>query len=81
MTTLRPGIRTRRGAYVALVLLTLIWGSNWIVMKQALVHSNPVVFNIERTWVAILILFGALVAHRGRLAPQDWRAAAIAGFF
>ena len=81
MTTLRPGIRTRRGAYVALVLLTLIWGSNWIVMKQALVHSNPVVFNIERTWLAILVLFGALVARGGPLAPENWRVAAIAGFF
>ena len=35
--TWRPGLRTRRGAYVALVLLTLVWGINWIAMKQALV--------------------------------------------
>jgi predicted TIM-barrel fold metal-dependent hydrolase len=28
----RLGIHTRRGAYVALAVLTLIWGSNWPVI-------------------------------------------------
>lgn len=79
--TSRIGIHTRRGAYVALALLTLIWGSNWVVMKEALANAHPVVFNIERTWVAILVLFGALLAQRRPLPPGDWRAAAIAGFF
>ena len=31
---------SRRGAYVALVALTLIWGANWIVMKLALVQRR-----------------------------------------
>ena len=30
----------RRGAYVALVALTLIWGMNWVVMKQALARRS-----------------------------------------
>ena len=81
MTKRRLGIHTRRGAYVALVVLTLIWGSNWIVMKQALAHASPVVFNVERTWLAILVLFAALVAQGKPLLPEDWRAAAVAGFF
>ena len=34
---------TRRGAYVALVVLTLIWGFNWIAMKLALSRAHPVV--------------------------------------
>ena len=81
MTSRRVGIHTRRGAYVALIVLTLIWGSNWIVMKEALVHAHPVVVNIQRTWIAIVVLFGVLALRGQPLLPQDWRAAAIAGFF
>ncbi|HYR00608.1 MAG TPA: DMT family transporter, partial [Casimicrobiaceae bacterium] len=77
----RLGIRTRRAAYVALVALTLIWGFNWIVMKQALVRADPLVFNVERTWVAVAVLFGALAVRRGRLLPEDWVAAIVTGFF
>ena len=50
-------------------------------MKQALASANPVNFNVERTWVAILVLFGALIAQGRPLAPGDWRAAAVPGFF
>ena len=32
-------VRTRRGAYVALVVLTLIWGLNWIALKFALARA------------------------------------------
>jgi drug/metabolite transporter (DMT)-like permease len=81
MTAWRPGVRTRRAAYVALIALTMIWGFNWIVMKQALVHADPLVFNVERTWVAVAVLFGALVFRRGRLLPEDWVAAVVTGFF
>jgi len=81
MSGWRPGVRTRRAAYVALVALTLIWGFNWIVMKQALVHADALVFNVQRTWVAVAVLFGALVVRRGRLLPEDWIAAIVTGFF
>jgi drug/metabolite transporter (DMT)-like permease len=81
MTAWRPGVRTRRAAYVALIALTMIWGFNWIVMKQALVRADPLVFNVERTWVAVAVLFGALVFRRGRLLPEDWVAAVVTGFF
>ena len=81
MNGMRVGIHTRRGAYVALIMLTLIWGSNWMVMKEALANAHPVVVNVQRTWIAILVLFGVLALRRQPLMPQDWRAAAIAGFF
>jgi len=79
--TWRRGLRTRRGAYIALVLLTLVWGFNWIAMKQALVAAHPLVFNVERTWVAVIVLFGVLVVRGGPLLPQDWIAAIVTGFF
>ena len=48
-------VHSRRGAYVALVVLTLIWGINWIVMKFALRARDPVVLNVQRTWLAVVV--------------------------
>jgi len=33
-------VQSRRGAYAALLVLTAIWGSNWIVMKLALLRGR-----------------------------------------
>jgi len=76
------GVRSRRAAYVALVVLTAIWGSNWVVMKFALAHAHPVVYNLHRTWVAIGALFVVLVWRRRRLPlPESWMAVMVTGFF
>jgi len=66
-------------AYAALGLLTLIWGSNWIVMKFALLAANPVTLNVQRTWVAVVILFAALLAQRRPLFPVPWTAVLVTG--
>lgn len=73
--------KLRRAAYAALAVLTLIWGSNWIVMKIALRAVDPVTFNVQRTWVAIAVLFAALVWQRRPFAPQDWKAIIVTGIF
>ena len=66
-------------AYAALALLTLVWGSNWIVMKFALVDANPVTFNVQRTWVAVIILFAVMLAQGRSLRPVHWTAAVVTG--
>lgn len=81
MNRLRPGVSSRRGAYAALALLTLVWGFNWVVMKAALEDANPLSFNLARTWLAVLVLFAALALRGGRWLPHSWRAVAITGFF
>ena len=76
------GIGSRRGAYVALAALTAVWGMNWLAMKLALADADPVVLNVQRTWVAIAVLFAAMAAMRAPLAPQaTWIAIAVTGFF
>lgn len=76
------GIGSRRGAYVALAALTAVWGMNWLAMKLALADADPVVLNVQRTWVAIAVLFAAMAAMRTPLAPQaSWTAIAVTGFF
>ena len=77
----RLAIRSARGAYVAMPVLTLLWGGNWLVMKFALRHADPVTYNIHRTLVAIAALFAVLVFLRRPLLPGSWRAVAITGFF
>jgi drug/metabolite transporter (DMT)-like permease len=73
--------QSRRGAYVALVVLTLIWGMNWIVMKVGLVYAHPVIYNIQRTLIAIGVLFGFMLYARRPMKPESWVAVIVTGFF
>jgi len=77
----RIAVQSRRGAYVALAFLTLIWGSNWVAMKLALQSANPVTLNVQRTWLAILVLFAVLIWRRGPLLPASWLAVIVTGIF
>lgn len=74
-------VRSRRGAYVALALLTLVWGANWIVMKLALQFAHPVIFNAQRTLLAVVVLFATLVARGGPLRPPSWIAMGVTALF
>ncbi len=57
-------------ALAALALLCLIWGYNWVLMKEALQYAAPFDFVALRTMPSALLLF-AIMAARGRpLAPQ-----------
>jgi drug/metabolite transporter (DMT)-like permease len=77
----RPLVHSRRTAYAALFALTLIWGFNWIVMKFALQSADPIVLNVQRTWIATLVLFAVLVWQRRPLWPSSWLAVIVTGFF
>jgi drug/metabolite transporter (DMT)-like permease len=68
-----------RGAWLGLGALTLIWGLNWIVMKMALRHAEPFVFNIQRTLLAIVVLFAVLVLQKRPFWPESWVAVAVTG--
>lgn len=74
------GIASRRGAYIALACLTLMWGLNWAAMKFGLRYADPIIFNIERTWVAIATLFGVLLLTGKRFWPESWLAVCVTGF-
>jgi len=74
-------VRTRRGAYVALVALTLIWGFNWIMLKFALSRADPVTLNAQRTWIAVVVLFAVLLWQRRPFWPASWIAVIVTGFF
>lgn len=81
MSLRRLSVQSERGAYVALVVLTLVWGTNWIAMKQAMASAHPIVFNIERTWTAVVVLFTVLALRRRPLLPESWIAVTVTGLF
>lgn len=74
-------IRTRRGAYVALVILTILWGMNWAAMKVGLRFADPIAYNMARTSVAVVFLFAILLWERRAFWPASWIAVVVTGFF
>src|SRR5512137_2824394 len=63
------------GAVAALILLALIWGYNWVVMKIALRDCGPFTFAALRSMLGALALFPLLPLKCGSAAPPK----AIAG--
>jgi drug/metabolite transporter (DMT)-like permease len=53
---------------LALIVMSLIWGYNWVVMKVALRFCDPFVFAAIRVFPAAIILFGILLWTK-----KDWR--------
>ncbi|MDQ2857602.1 MAG: DMT family transporter [Candidatus Eremiobacteraeota bacterium] len=57
-------------ALPALVLLSAIWGYNWVVMKGAMVGLGPLTFGALRTGLGALLLVAYFGATRTRLRLQ-----------
>jgi drug/metabolite transporter (DMT)-like permease len=57
------------GAITALILLALIWGYNWVVMKIALRDCGPFTFAALRSMLGALVLFPLLPLKGGSAAP------------
>ena len=60
----------RRAAVVALVVLALIWGYNWVVMKVAVESAPPFQFAALRTFGGGIALALVALALRKPLRPQ-----------
>jgi len=71
-----PGTRgssgrvTRFLPVLVLALLALIWGYNWVVMKQGLRYTQPFTFAALRTFLAALSLFILLPILQRPLKPR-----------
>ena len=53
---------------LALAIMSIIWGYNWVVMKEALRFCDPFVFAAILVFPAAICLFGILL-----LTKKDWR--------
>ncbi|WP_419483400.1 DMT family transporter [Dokdonella sp.] len=64
-----PVDSSRRRALAMLILLSLIWSYNWIVMKQALHYSGPFEFAALRYVFGTAVLFLVLLLRGASLRP------------
>lgn len=58
-------------AIAALLLLSVIWGYNWVVMKLALDDIGPFQFGAIRTFFGAIVLMAALMVLRKPLRPRQ----------
>jgi drug/metabolite transporter (DMT)-like permease len=65
-----PARPTSAGPLLALGLLALIWGYNWVVMKVAMQYVGPMDFAAMRGVLGALLLFGFLWAIGAPLRPK-----------
>jgi drug/metabolite transporter (DMT)-like permease len=74
-----PNSTGQRSALIALVVLSLVWGSNWIVMKSVLAYIGPITFSALRYVSGTLVLFIVLIVSRESLAPTPWKPTLLIG--
>ena len=71
----------RRKAILALAILGLIWGYNWVTMKQAMLDSGPLNFSALRFGIGALTLVPVMMFMKDRFAfpaanGAPWRGSA-----
>ena len=67
-----PLVRSpRTGPLLALALLALIWGYNWVVMKVAMRYVGPMDFAALRGTFGVVLLFGLLALRGISLRPRQ----------
>ena len=57
-------------AFWALISITVIWGYNWVVMKDCLRHVSVIDFAALRTVIGSATLFAILIYRRSPLRPK-----------
>lgn len=70
---------TRRLAALALFVLALVWGYNWVLLKIGLRYSEPFTFAALRTFPGAVVLFILLAILRRPLRPRALGLTAVLG--
>jgi drug/metabolite transporter (DMT)-like permease len=68
-------------AHILLVLMTLIWGTTFVLIKQALLSASPLFFNAVRMSLAAVVLAIIYRKHLSKLTGPALRAGVVVGFF
>ena len=68
-------------AHVLLVLVTMVWGGSFVLLKQALYDASPLLLNAIRMTVAALALGLAYRNHFARMDRAVLRFGALVGIF
>ncbi len=68
-----------RLAYVLLTAVALVWGSTFVLIKEALADASPLVFNLLRMLLAAAALLLVYKQALRGLTRAQWRLSALAG--
>lgn len=68
-------------AHLLLLAVVFVWGSTFVLVKDALTDISPLLFNLLRMTLASVCLFAFYRKHLRRLTPEIMAGGAIAGFF
>ena len=68
-------------AHILLVLITLIWGSNFVVIKNSLADISPLFFNAVRMSLAAVVLAAIFYRELPRLTAGAVRSGFLVGLF
>ncbi|MFV0438768.1 MAG: DMT family transporter [Desulfopila sp.] len=72
-------ISSQRKAYLALLVLVLIWGYNWVVMKIAISYAGPFDFAALRLVLSSICFFALLLWFKKPLRPAEIRGTFFSG--
>jgi drug/metabolite transporter (DMT)-like permease len=76
-----PTRRHSLTAHLLLILVTLVWGCTFPLVKSALNDVSPLLFNLLRMSLAAVVLLATYASSLRGLRKQDLRLAALAGLF
>jgi drug/metabolite transporter (DMT)-like permease len=71
----------RRKAELALIAMAFIWGSSFVVMKNALHQASPAALLVIRFWLAAVLMLGLIWTMGVAWTKQGGRWIALAGIF
>lgn len=66
-----PNTSATARAFIALFILAVIWGYNWVVMKDALAYAGAFQFGALRTFLGALCLLALLLVMRRPMRPRE----------
>jgi drug/metabolite transporter (DMT)-like permease len=64
-----------------MLAVVAVWGSTFVLIKDALADVSPLFFNLLRMALAFCCLAIVYRAQWNRLTPRAWRGGAVVGFF
>ena len=68
-------------AYLLMLFVVAVWGTTFVVVKDALADATPLVFNLARMTLAFLVLAVAYRRHWREVNRHQLIAGAVVGFF
>ena len=68
-------------AYLLMVFVVAVWGTTFVLVKDALTDASPLAFNLVRMTLAFLVLSVAYRSHWREVSRGQLVAGAVVGFF